>query len=324
MTTPEQLTAITPAGQGTVDVHLMTANGGDVLAGGFTYVNPPTITSVIPIKGSVAGGETLTVDGSDFVEGETTVRFGGSASNAVEVESSSRLAAVVPAYEAGLVDIVVETPGGSATAPAAYQYLAIPTVAGLHPLEGFPGTDVTITGTGFDMDPGATYVAFNGVAATVLSVSPSQVVARVPDVATTGAVSVTTAGGTTTSASPFTVITNVSISVTPETATLNVGGTVQLQATVLRSNGSTASVTGSVAWSAATPSVATVNASGVVSAIAAGSTTITATLAQLTDSAAITVQSAVPLPPDPATTATPIDPTVVSDMSKSVHFSIPG
>ena len=72
-----------------------------------------------------------------------------------------------------------------------------------------------------------------------------------------------------------------SIAVTPTTNALVVGGaTLQLTATGTYGNGShptTQNISGQVAWTSASPGVATVGAtSGIVTPVSAGSTTITA------------------------------------------------
>jgi uncharacterized protein YjdB len=70
-----------------------------------------------------------------------------------------------------------------------------------------------------------------------------------------------------------------SVVVSPSSQTLTVGQTVQLTATGTYGNAvhqSTQTITGSVTWASSTPSVATVNASGLATAVGAGTTTITA------------------------------------------------
>ena len=65
-----------------------------------------------------------------------------------------------------------------------------PVVTGLSPTSGAPGTVVTVSGSGFGATQGASYLYFNGVAGTVSSWSDSQIIAAVPDGASTGPVSV--------------------------------------------------------------------------------------------------------------------------------------
>jgi Leucine-rich repeat (LRR) protein len=78
-----------------------------------------------------------------------------------------------------------------------------PTVTGFAPPEGPVGTPVTLTGTGF---LGATAVAFNGTSTSIFTVdSATSIGVDVPPGATTGPISVTTAGGTGTSSTDFTV-----------------------------------------------------------------------------------------------------------------------
>ena len=80
-----------------------------------------------------------------------------------------------------------------------------------------------------------------------------------------------------------------SVSVSPTTATLNIGGTQQLTATVLPANATNKSVT----WSSSNTAVATVSTSGLVTAVAVGSATITVTTmdGNFTASCGVTVAS---------------------------------
>ena len=87
-------------------------------------------------------------------------------------------------------------------------------------------------------------------------------------------------------------VTNVMVS--PKPVSLQVGGTQTLTATITPSNADNPGVT----WSSSNPSVATVDASGLVTAIAVGTATITATSddnASIKDTCIVTV-SAVPVP----------------------------
>ncbi|CAM8652770.1 IPT domain containing protein [Candidatus Methylacidiphilaceae bacterium] len=95
----------------------------------------------------------------------------------------------------GVSDIEIVAAGGGGGTP--------PTITGISPSSGLAGTIVTITGTDFT---GATAVSFNGVAAASYTVdSATSITATVPSGATTGPISVTTAGGSAVSANNFTV-----------------------------------------------------------------------------------------------------------------------
>lgn len=74
-----------------------------------------------------------------------------------------------------------------------------------------------------------------------------------------------------------------SIAVTPTSQSLTIGQTVQFTATGTYGHGSnhpatTQNITSQVTWSSSAPSVASINSSGLATALAAGTTTITATM----------------------------------------------
>jgi len=86
-----------------------------------------------------------------------------------------------------------------------------------------------------------------------------------------------------------------SVTVAPTSSSLLVGATVQLSATTRDASNNV--LTGRVvAWSTSNSSIASVNASGLVTAVAAGSATITATSETKTGTSAITVTAPAPVP----------------------------
>ena len=119
----------------------------------FDYDYGPTVTEVSPDSGGTDGGEVVTVSGGNFVAGSTTVVFGTSAGTNVTVSSPTSLTVTSPAQSAGLVDIVVTTPGGSSPTSVAdeYQYYATPQVISVSPDLGpsTGGTSTIISGSGF-------------------------------------------------------------------------------------------------------------------------------------------------------------------------------
>lgn len=149
---------------GLVDVIVTTAGGSDTDVGAFTY-RDVTITSVTPVSGPIAGGNEVTIFGTDLA-GATSVTFGGTEVTSIDENSATRIAVTVAAHALGLVDVVVTTPGGSDTEVNAYDFLD-PVISTVVPDSGpsSGGTSVTITGT--DLDDAAA-VTFGGVAATDL------------------------------------------------------------------------------------------------------------------------------------------------------------
>jgi uncharacterized protein YjdB len=82
------------------------------------------------------------------------------------------------------------------------------------------------------------------------------------------------------------------ISVTPEGMTLPIGIGQQFTATAIYSDGSSADLTNGVLWTSSTPTVATIDSTGLASMLGAGTTTVTATVGSLTDSTSLTVVAA--------------------------------
>jgi pro-kumamolisin-like protein/IPT/TIG domain-containing protein len=121
VTTPDVVTGATVP----VTVTSFGLGGGtsaDVPAAAYTFVSPH-VTSVVPIKGPIAGGSRVTVRGTDFA-GATSVRFGSAESPSFQVMSPTSLVAQAPAGPAGgaTVDVVVTNPDGQSPAVAADHY----------------------------------------------------------------------------------------------------------------------------------------------------------------------------------------------------------
>ena len=195
------LTATIPSGTSgsIVDITVTTPGGtsANSAADQFTYLAVPTLTSILPSGGVVAGGTTVAITGTNFTS-VTAVTFGAVAANSYVVNSTTSISAVAPAGT-GTVDVTVTTAGGTTAVSAAdqYTYYAVPTVTAISPALGSTagGTSVTITGTGFT---GATAVSFGAVAAASFTVNSATSISAVAPAGTgTVDVTVTTAGGTT-------------------------------------------------------------------------------------------------------------------------------
>jgi hypothetical protein len=148
-----QLTAVTPAGAaGPASVSVTTPGGTASLANGFTYLAAPSIASVMPNSGPTSGGTAITITGTNLI-GTSSITVGDAAATSVSVENSTTVTAVTTAGKAGAGNVVVTTPGGTATSMNAFTYLSYPapTVTEVSPNPGpaSGGTTVTIMGTDF-------------------------------------------------------------------------------------------------------------------------------------------------------------------------------
>ncbi|WP_231952599.1 IPT/TIG domain-containing protein [Paenibacillus sp. AD87] len=195
------ITATAPAGSvGTVDVTVTTSGGTSATSAvdQYTYMAmaAPTIVGLSPISGPTSGGTTVTLTGTNLT-GTTGVTFGGRAATAYIVNSPTQITATAPSGTVGAVNIMVTTPGGTATLTFGYTYfMAAPTIISISPVSGptSGGTIVTLTGTNLT---DATAVKFGATAASYTVNSATQITATAPaGSAGTVDVTVTTPGGT--------------------------------------------------------------------------------------------------------------------------------
>src|SRR3970282_1721727 len=80
-----------------------------------------------------------------------------------------------------------------------------------------------------------------------------------------------------------------SIAVTPANSSLGVGATQGFVAIGTYSDASTQNITGNVTWASSAPAVASIDSAGVVSAVTAGATSISAAMGTVTGSTPLTV-----------------------------------
>ena len=176
------ITATTPAhAEGVVAVRVTNPDSqtGD-LAGAFTYVAPPTVTSIAPSSGPTAGGTAVTITGDKFQTG-AIVALGGATATGVTVVSATNITATTPAHAEGAVDVVVTNPDSqTGDLTGGYTYVAPPTVTSIAPTSGPIGGGTAVTITGDKFQTGAT-VTLGGSAATgVTVVSATNITATTP------------------------------------------------------------------------------------------------------------------------------------------------
>jgi len=304
-----QITAISPAGTGTVDVRVTTTGGTSAISGAdqFSYLATPTITSIAPTAGPQAGGTAVTITGTNFI-GTTGVNFGASAATGFTVNSATSITATAPPGT-GTVDIRVSNSVGTSPTVAADQftYVAAPSVTSISPTAGPTGggTTVTITGTGFAAAPGTGAVRFGAATATYTINSNTQITATAPaGSAGTVDVTVTTVGGTsaTSAADQFTYVSAPTVtSISPTSGPTSGGTTVTITGTNF--SGTTAVTFGATAATGFTVNSATqitatapAHAAGTIDVrvTTVGGTSATSAADQFTYVAAPTVTSVSP------------------------------
>lgn len=252
---------------------------------------PVASISVAPASASVfIGGTTqltaTTKDSAGNILTGRVVTWGSSAPSIATVSGSG----VVSGLAVGAVTIsaISEGKNGSASIAVAVVPVASVTVS--------PATVSLVIGATTQLTAATTDSAGNSLAGRVVTWTSSA--PSIATVSASGLVTAVAAGSATitatsegmsgASAVTVDVVPVASVSVAPATSNLTVGATVQLTATTNDAAGNV--LTGRpVTWSSGTPGVATVSSSGLVTAVAAGSATITATSEGKSGTAAVTV-----------------------------------
>jgi hypothetical protein len=184
--------ATAPAGvKSTIDLRVTTGQGSSpiVEADRYRYLTPEeveleeaaaeaaagkaTVTGVSPTAVLDTGGETVTITGNNY-EGVKAVTFGGEPAESFEVNSSSKITAVVPFTRIKACGAQVTTATGTSAVRGLNALACVPpsetgpAVTGISPKKGprTGGTKVTVSGTRFS---GITGVLVGGARATQIS-----------------------------------------------------------------------------------------------------------------------------------------------------------
>ena len=134
---------------GKTEVVVTQGEVSSVVDGSFTYITPPTVTSISPKEGTTAGGTTVKIKGTGFLKGaKVTI---GKEATSVTVVSETEITAKTAAETAGEAEVEVSESGVAQSATTKYKFAAPPTVTKVEPAEGpaAGGTAVVIKGTGF-------------------------------------------------------------------------------------------------------------------------------------------------------------------------------
>lgn len=120
----DEIFAIPPAhSPGTVQITVTTPGGTSATSAGanYLYVTPLAVTGVSPASGPTAGGNTVTITGTDFTD-VSIVNFGSVPATNFTVDSDTQITATAPAGTAGTVNVLVFNGTSTSAASAADQY----------------------------------------------------------------------------------------------------------------------------------------------------------------------------------------------------------
>lgn len=134
-----------------------------------------------------------------------------------------------------------------------------------------------------------TFATWDSSDTSIVTVGDTQGTKGLAEALTPGTVTVTASFGTISGSTSLTSSTVTTLAVTPATATIAGGTTKQFTATGTLADGATQNLTAFVTWSSSDPGVATISGTGLASAVAQGSTTITASFATISETATLTV-----------------------------------
>ncbi len=111
---PTQIDAVSPAHEiGRVDITLQTEASKSPISQSdqFSYAKVPTIDSISPSSGVQAGGTSVTIVGSGFLDA-SSVSFGSIEAKSFSVVSANKIIAIDPPQAPGTIDVRVTTPAG--------------------------------------------------------------------------------------------------------------------------------------------------------------------------------------------------------------------
>jgi uncharacterized protein YjdB len=264
----------------------------------------PVASVAVIVPSSLTAGQTarataVTKDASGATLSGRSVKWVTSSESVASVTDSGMISAVAPGT--AIVSATSEGVEGEATlavvspAPAPIASISV----SVNPSSILTGQTAQASATPLDGIGAALTgrtIAWQSSNSGIASVSQAGVVtAGSSGTATITASSEGIDGSATVSVSAPAPIPVASVSVSPTSSSLLVGATVQLSATT-RDGGNNVLAGRVVTWSSANTAIARVSSSGLVTAVAAGNVSITASSEGKTASAAITVTAPAPVP----------------------------
>jgi hypothetical protein len=166
---------------GPLDVVVIRSDGQEARASAaVSYVGDPSLTSVDPARGPIAGGTRHRALGAGFVE-PVGVSVGGAAAQVVSVQPTEVDFVLPPAAAPGAVDVAVESGGKTAVLTGGLVYVDAPplVIDAFDPTQGptSGGTALAISGRGFE---NGVLVSLGGVDGVIGSVTSNGILLLTP------------------------------------------------------------------------------------------------------------------------------------------------
>lgn len=192
--------AVVPVGMTNGPVIVTTPGGTAQSPMDFTILLPPTIATFEPVHGPV--GTKVTIKGTNLAR-TSFITFNNANNTNFTVVSDNEVWALVPATMV-TGPISVTTSVGKVTSGGLFLVEAPPNIVKFDPASGAVGDLITITGSNFTGLRELKF--FNDKAPTIVSITDTEIKARVPAGASTGPMFIRTAIGSMTTRGPFIVV----------------------------------------------------------------------------------------------------------------------
>lgn len=182
-----------PMAEGKYDIKVISKGSSVILENGIEYFAPiPTISTLVPNKGTIDGGTSVHIFGNYFTK-ETKVFFNDSPIEKVTVRNSKKLTIKTPPGQNGkLVDLKIESLNGINILYGAFLYKKeSPTLHSLAPIRGYINGKTRVSIRGRNFPEQAATVFFNGIEQTVLKQSSNRILVLTKSASSPGAVDVT-------------------------------------------------------------------------------------------------------------------------------------
>ena len=153
----------------------------------------PTITSITPDSGDITETPKVTIKGTNFKNGSTTVTVGGTAVTLLSCTETSLIFRVPKSTNAGAQAVVVTRTDQKTSATTTYSYTntppnpITPTITSITPDSGDIAETPKVTIKGANFKNGSTVVTVGGTAVTLLSCTETALIFRVPKSTNAGA-----------------------------------------------------------------------------------------------------------------------------------------